>query len=285
LFYLWRNLGKPTRKRKSRKLSSSNVRKRSSGNSHKRTSGYSPKILPYPTVTVTVEVIVQTEKALRIKNDRDETAWIPKIWVITKKELSEHTWEIEIEKQNWKDKFPGKPKESLSPRSNHSKGKQKIDRPPTPTVTATVAIVRQSDKAILIKNERGETAWIPKFWVIKKTELSEHTWQIEIKKQQWEEKFSGKPEERLSPRSNYSKGKQKVDVTPTSTVTATVEIIVQTEKAIKIKNDQGETAWIPKYWIITKKELGKHTWQIVIKKQQWEEKFPGKPKEKLRSRS
>ena len=278
MFYLWRNLGKPTRKRKSRKLSSSNVRKRSSGNSHKRTSGYSPKILPYPTVTVTVEVIVQTEKALRIKNDRDETAWIPKIWVITKKELSEHTWEIEIEKQNWKDKFPGKPKESLSPRSNHSKGKQKIDRPPTPTVTATVEIVRQTEKAILIKNDRGETAWIPKYWVIKKKELSEHTWQIEIKKQQWEEKFSGKPEERLSPRSNYSKGKQKLDLTPIPTVTATVEIIFQTEKALRIKNEMDETAWIPKYWVIKKKELSKNTWQIVIKKQQWEDKFPGRPK-------
>jgi len=293
VFYLWRNLGKPTRKRKSRKLSSGNVikrssgnvHKRSSGNSHKRTSGYSPKIQPYPTVTVTVEVIVQTEKALRIKNDRDETAWIPKIWVITKKELSEHTWEIEIEKQNWKDKFPGKPKESLSPRSNHSKGKQKIDRPPTPTVTATVEIVRQSDKAILIKNERGETTWIPKYWVIKKTELSEHTWEIEIERQNWKDKFPGKPKERLSPRSNHSKGKQKVDPTPIPTVTATVEIVRQTEKAILIKNDRGETAWIPKYWVIKKTELSEHTWQIEIKKQQWEEKFSGKPKERLSPRS
>ena len=87
-------------------------------------------VTPTSTVTATVEIVGQTEKALRIKNDRDETAWIPKIWVITKKELSEHTWEIEIEKQNWKDKFPGKPKESLSPRSNHSKGKQKVDLTP-----------------------------------------------------------------------------------------------------------------------------------------------------------
>jgi len=204
---LWRNLGKPVRKRKSRKRTSGNVRKRTSGNSHKRTSGYSPKIQPYPTVTVTVEVIVQTEKALRIKNERGETTWIPKYWVIKKTELSEHTWEIEIERQNWKDKFPGKPKERLSPRSNHSKGKQKVDPTPIPTVTATVEIVRQTEKAILIKNDRGETAWIPKYWVIKKTELSEHTWQIEIKKQQWEEKFSGKPKERLSPRSRHQKSK------------------------------------------------------------------------------
>ena len=152
-------------------------------------------------------------------------------------------------------------------------------------MTATVEIVRQTEKAILIKNERGETAWIPKYWVIKKTELSEHTWQIEIKKQQWEEKFFGKLTERLSPRSNYSKGKQKVDLTPTPTVTATVEIIFQTEKAIKIKNDQGETAWIPKYWVIKKKEISEHTWQIVIKKQQWEEKFPGKPEGRLSPRS
>ena len=149
---------------------------------------------------------------------------------------------------------------------------------PVPTVTATVEIVRQTEKAIRIKNERGETAWIPRAWVIKKKELSENTWQIVIKKQQWEEKFPGKPKEKLSPRSNYSKGKQKVDMTPTPTVTATVEIIFQTEKALRIKNDQGETAWIPKYWVIKKKELNEHTWQIKIKKQQWEEKFPGEPK-------
>jgi len=140
LSLLWRNLGKPTRKRKSSKLSSGNVhkrssgnvRKRTSGNSHKRTSGYSPKILPYPTMTATVEVIVQTEKALRIKNDRDETAWIPKIWVITKKELSEHTWQIVIKKQQWEEKFSGKPEERLSPCSNYSKGKQKADLTPVP---------------------------------------------------------------------------------------------------------------------------------------------------------
>ena len=82
-----------------------------------------------------------------------------------------------------------------------------------------------------------------------------------------------------------AEGKQKVDVTPTSTVTATVEIIVQTEKAIKIKNDQGETAWIPKYWVIKKKVIDENTWQIVIKKQQWEEKFSGKPDERLSPRS
>jgi len=37
------------------------------------------------------------------------------------------------------------------------------------------------------------TAWIPKYWVIQKRKLSEHTWRIEIKKFQWEEKFHGKP--------------------------------------------------------------------------------------------
>jgi hypothetical protein len=68
-------------------------------------------------------------------------------------------------------------------------------------------------------------------------------------------------------------------------VTATVEIVRQTEKALRIKNERGETAWIPKYWVIEKKELSEHTWQIEIKKHQWEEKFSGKPKEKLRSRS
>ena len=74
------------------------------------------------------------------------------------------------------------------------------------------------------------------------------------------------------------KVKQKADLTHTPTVTATVEIVHQTKKAIKIKNDQGKTAWIPRYWVIKKKELSKHTWQIEINKQQWEDKFPGKPK-------
>jgi hypothetical protein len=68
-------------------------------------------------------------------------------------------------------------------------------------------------------------------------------------------------------------------------VTVTVEIIVQTEKALRIKNDRGETAWIPNVWVIKKKVIGKNTWQIVIKKQQWEEKFPVKPNEKLNPRS
>ena len=64
-------------------------------------------------------------------------------------------------------------------------------------------IVGQTEKTLRIKNDRGETAWIPRFWVIKKKELGENTWQIVIKKQQWEEKFSGKPKERLSPRSRH----------------------------------------------------------------------------------
>ena len=185
MIYLWRYLCKPTWKKKSRKVS----------------SGYSRKRRPAKTVTVTVEIIDQTEKAIEIKNDQLETAWIPKYWVIEKKVISEHTWEIVIKKQQWEEKFSGKLTERLSPRSNYSEGKQKIDLTPTPTVTATVEIVRQSDKAILIKNERGETAWIPKYWVIKKKEISNNTWQIKIKKQQWEEKFSGKPEEKLRSRS------------------------------------------------------------------------------------
>jgi len=81
-------------------------------------------------------------------------------------------------------------------------------------VTATVEIIVQTEKALRIENERGETAWIPKYWVIKKKELSEHIWQIVIKKQPWEENFSGKPEERLSPRSNHSKGMQKAVTCP-----------------------------------------------------------------------
>jgi len=153
-------------------------------------------------------------------------------------------------------------------------------RRPAPTVTVTVEIARQSEKAILIMNKRGETAWIPKAWVIKKKELSENTWKIVIKKHQWEEKFSGKPKERLSPRSDYSKFKQKADLAATPTVTATVKIVRQTEKALLIKNNRGKTAWIPKAWVITKTVVGKHAWRIEIKKHQWEDKFPGKPKKK-----
>lgn len=141
-----------------------------------------------------------------------------------------------------------------------------------------VEIVVQAEKAILIKNDRGETAWIPRYWVIKKKELSENTWKIEIKKHQWEEKFPGKPKERLSPRSNHSKVKQKADLTPTSTVMKVIKIVHQTDKAFKIKNDQGKTAWIPKYWVIKKKKISKNTWQIEIKQHQWEDKFSGKPK-------
>ena len=152
---LWRNLGKPTRKRKFRKLS----------------SGYSQKRRPAKTVTVTVKIIDQTEKAIEIKNDQLETAWIPKYWVIEKKVISEHTWEIVIKKQQWEEKFSGKLTERLSPRSNYSKGKQKIDLTPTPTVTANVEIIVQTEKALRIKNDRGKTAWIPNIWGIKKKGL------------------------------------------------------------------------------------------------------------------
>ena len=102
MFYLWRNLGKPTQKRKSRK--------RTSGNFHKRPSSYSPKRRTDLTVTVTVELIIQTEKAIKINNDRGETAWIPRYWVLKKKEIGEDIWQIETKKHQWEGKFPGKPK-------------------------------------------------------------------------------------------------------------------------------------------------------------------------------
>ena|GEM_PF-2316276 len=170
---LWRNLGKPERKKKSRKPY----------------KGYSRKRAPVPAVTLTVEIVRQTEKAILIKNDRGETAWIPISWILEKKELNENTWQIVIKKHQWKEKFPDKAKESLSPRSNYSKGKQKVDLTPTPTVMKVVKIVHQTEKAFKIKNDQGKTVWIPKYWVIQKKKLSNHTWQIEIKKHQWEEKF------------------------------------------------------------------------------------------------
>ncbi|MEA1926975.1 MAG: hypothetical protein U9N73_02120 [Candidatus Auribacterota bacterium] len=66
-----------------------------------------------------VEIVVQAEKAILIKNDRGETAWIPQLWVLKKKELSEHTWEIEIKQHQWEEKLPEVPKENLSFRSRH----------------------------------------------------------------------------------------------------------------------------------------------------------------------
>ena len=95
MFYLWKQIGQT------------------------RGRGYSRKRRSYPTVTATVEIVGRTEKVILLETDQGKTAWIPRYWVLKKKEIGEHNWQIEIKRHQWEEKFPGKSKESLSPRSRH----------------------------------------------------------------------------------------------------------------------------------------------------------------------
>lgn len=59
-----------------------------------------------------------------------------------------------------------------------------------PTLEIEVVVISETPKAIKIRSPIGQTAWIPRQWLIKKREIEPGRWLIKISEYNWVQKFS-----------------------------------------------------------------------------------------------
>lgn len=50
---------------------------------------------------------------------------------------------------------------------------------------------------------------------------------------------------------------------------ARIELLAETDKAVKVRDKAGRILWIPKSWIISSRKLSPHEWKIKIADADW----------------